>query len=127
MAPRGTVRDGAPRAAAAGGRRVAGAESAHRRGGFGDLGCSGAVRTTADVHRHRRDRHHGMTARRSGMDDWWSVDDEILACLAVNPYLTPAELGHKLGMSEPATSSLLALLAKGPVVIYTAIQVFTPT
>jgi len=28
---------------------VAGAESAHRRGGFGDLGCSGAVRTTADV------------------------------------------------------------------------------
>jgi len=45
------------------------------------------------------------------MDDWWSVDDEILACLTVNPYLTPAELGHKLGMSKPATSSLLALLA----------------
>jgi len=55
--------------------------------------------------------HHGMTSGRSSMDDWWSVDDEILACLAVNPYLTPAELGGKLGLSEPATSSLLALLA----------------
>ena len=44
-------------------------------------------------------------------DDWWSIDDEILACLAVSPYLTPAELGGKLGLSEPATSSLLALLA----------------
>ena len=38
-------------------------------------------------------------------------ESEILACLAVNPYLTPAELGGKLGLSEPATNSLLALLA----------------
>ena len=44
-------------------------------------------------------------------DDWWSIDDEILACLAVNPYLSPAELAGKLGLSEPAASSLLALLA----------------
>ncbi len=48
---------------------------------------------------------------RPSMDEWWSVDDEILACLAVNPSLTPAELGGKLGLSEPATNSLLALLA----------------
>ena len=52
-----------------------------------------------------------MTSNRSQMDDWWSVDDEILACLAVHPHLTPRELGGKLGLSETATNSLLALLA----------------
>ena len=44
-------------------------------------------------------------------EDWWAVDGEILTHLAANPALTPQELGDKLGLSEAAIASLLALLA----------------
>ena len=45
------------------------------------------------------------------MDDWWAIDEEILTSLAGNPGLTAAELGQKLGISEAAAASVLALLA----------------
>ena len=45
------------------------------------------------------------------MDEWWSIDDEILACLSVQPRLTPEDIGGKLGLTVEATTSLLALLA----------------
>jgi len=68
-----------------------------------------------------------MTSNGSGTDDWWSVDDEILACLAVHPYLTPREIGGKLSLSETAVHSLLALLAaEGKVRLRTVERAFVP-
>jgi hypothetical protein len=45
------------------------------------------------------------------MDEWWSIDREILDALAVRGAVTPAEIGHKLGIGEAAAASLLAGLA----------------
>ncbi len=45
------------------------------------------------------------------MNDWWSIDDEILDCLRTGRVMTPAEIGNKLGLSESAAVSLLGLLA----------------
>lgn len=45
------------------------------------------------------------------MNEWWSIDDEILACLSVQPLMTPAEIAGKLGLTPEAAASLLAMLA----------------
>ena len=43
---------------------------------------------------------------------WWSdFDDTILECLAGGRVITTDEIAGKLGVSEAAASSLLALLA----------------
>ena len=43
---------------------------------------------------------------------WWSdVDDTILACLDSGRILSPGEIAQKLGVSESAAGSFLALLA----------------
>jgi DNA-binding transcriptional regulator LsrR (DeoR family) len=48
----------------------------------------------------------------AGPQEWWTdLDAEILAHLEPNRAMQPAELGAKLGMSEAAVNSLLALLA----------------
>jgi hypothetical protein len=47
------------------------------------------------------------------MEPWWNdLDDAILACLADEGPLAPAEIGHRLGLSEGAVVSLVTLLAQ---------------
>lgn len=44
---------------------------------------------------------------------WKDVDADVLRCLAEQPgNITPAELGRRLGMSESAICSILAMLAE---------------
>jgi predicted ArsR family transcriptional regulator len=44
---------------------------------------------------------------------WSELDDELLRCLAdQHGAMTPAELGGRLGMSEAAVCSMLAMLAE---------------
>ena len=46
-------------------------------------------------------------------DFWSELDDEVLHCLAERPgEVTPAQLGGRLGMSEAAVCSILAMLAE---------------
>jgi len=45
------------------------------------------------------------------MTDWWTeIDDDILQCLEQADTLTPADIGDRLGLSEAAVSSALAML-----------------
>ncbi len=46
------------------------------------------------------------------MEDWWALDDEILSCLTGRGPMAPAEIGAKIGVSEPCLSSLLAMLVQ---------------
>jgi len=62
-----------------------------------------------------RHRHRGtiMTYRPTAMDFWSELDGDVLRCLAERPgEMSPAELGRRLGMSEPAVCSILAMLAE---------------
>ena len=46
------------------------------------------------------------------MDDWWSdIDNEILTTLADVGPMEAAEIGRRLGLSEPAAASLISALA----------------
>lgn len=45
-------------------------------------------------------------------DFWGELDAEVLHCLAQRGEVTPAELGGRLGMSESAVCSILAMLAE---------------
>jgi hypothetical protein len=45
------------------------------------------------------------------MEHWWAIDREILDCLTARRPMSPAEVGGKVGLSEEATASALALLA----------------
>jgi DNA-binding IclR family transcriptional regulator len=48
----------------------------------------------------------------ASIDYWSELDGEILMCLSEeNGAMAPAELGRRLGMSEPAVCSILAMLA----------------
>lgn len=45
-------------------------------------------------------------------ESWWtSLDDEILRALASGRPATPAEIGKRIGISEGAAASCLAMLA----------------
>jgi DNA-binding IclR family transcriptional regulator len=47
------------------------------------------------------------------IDFWSELDAEVLRCLAEQPgVVTPAALGGRLGMSESAVCSILAMLAE---------------
>jgi hypothetical protein len=47
------------------------------------------------------------------MNQWWSdLDEAILGCFTQGRALAPAEIGHKLGISEAGVASLLAMLAR---------------
>jgi uncharacterized membrane protein len=47
------------------------------------------------------------------VDFWSELDAEVLHCLAERQgEVTPAELGGRLGMSESAVCSILAMLAE---------------
>lgn len=49
----------------------------------------------------------------TSIDFWSELDGDLLRCLADQPgEMTPAELGRRLGMSEPAVCSILAMLAE---------------
>ena len=52
--------------------------------------------------------------RLSDETDFWSeLDEDLLRCLAErHGQMTPAELGARLGMSESAVCSVLAMLAE---------------
>ena len=54
-----------------------------------------------------------MNARMEGLlNEWWSdLDDDLLATLGAGGAMTPAELGRRLGVSEAAIGSLVAMLA----------------
>ena len=46
------------------------------------------------------------------MDSWWSeIDGAVLACFSGPGVITPAEIGHKLGITEEAACSILSMLA----------------
>jgi IclR helix-turn-helix domain len=45
-------------------------------------------------------------------DNWWTVDREILDCLARYPTMTLTELSRQLHLSEGEATSLLAELAR---------------
>lgn len=50
--------------------------------------------------------------KETGMDTWWSeLDDAVLGCLSEGA-MEPAEIGRRLGFSEEAATSLIALLAR---------------
>ncbi len=61
-----------------------------------------------------RIRHPGTSMCVPTVIDFWSdLDDDVLRCLAERQGdMTPAEIGQRLGMSEPATRSILAMLAE---------------
>ena len=43
--------------------------------------------------------------------DWWrEIDDAVLECLAIGE-ATPADIGRRLGISEAAVVSVVAMLA----------------
>jgi IclR-like helix-turn-helix domain-containing protein len=47
------------------------------------------------------------------IDFWHELDAEVLHCLAERPgEVSPAQLGGRLGMSEAAVCSILAMLAE---------------
>ena len=51
-------------------------------------------------------------AKEGSVNEWWSdLDDDLLATLGAGGAMTPAELGLRLGISESAIASLLAMLA----------------
>ena len=54
-----------------------------------------------------------MNARMEGsVNEWWSdLDDDLLATLGAGGAMTPVELGRRLGISEAAIASLVAMLA----------------
>jgi hypothetical protein len=58
--------------------------------------------------------HRGTIMRFPAETDFWSeLDEEVLDCLAERQgQMTPAELGGRLGMSESAVCSILAMLAE---------------
>jgi hypothetical protein len=46
-------------------------------------------------------------------DDWWSdLDQAVLHCLARHGGMSAADLGSRLGMDEPAATSVLSMLAR---------------
>lgn len=58
--------------------------------------------------------HGGTTMRFAAETDFWNeLDAEVLGCLAEGQgAVTPAELSGRLGMSESAVCSILAMLAE---------------
>lgn len=51
--------------------------------------------------------------RGAAIDFWSELDADVLRCLAEpSGEMTPAELGRRLGMSEQAVCSILAMLAE---------------
>ncbi|HXH83989.1 MAG TPA: hypothetical protein VNN07_13825 [Candidatus Tectomicrobia bacterium] len=47
------------------------------------------------------------------MDDWWTeIDRDVLAALAGNGAMAPADAGRGLGLSERAMTSVLSMLAQ---------------
>ncbi len=61
------------------------------------------------------------------MDGWWSeIDDEVVACLSTYGAMTPEDLGRRLGVSEEATVSLLAMLARDRRVLIRLVEVAGP-
>ena len=61
-----------------------------------------------------RIHYPGVTMRLPTAIDFWSeLDDDILRCLAERKgEMGPAEVGRRLGMSEDAVCSVLAMLAE---------------
>ncbi len=46
------------------------------------------------------------------MESWWAeIDDAVLSCLAQSDTMTTKEIARRIGMSDEATRSVLALLA----------------
>jgi len=46
------------------------------------------------------------------MNEFWDdLDDDVLRCLATRGRMTPAEIGRRLGLSESAVVSVIAMLA----------------
>ena len=44
-------------------------------------------------------------------ENWWAaLDDDVMGCLAKGESMEPAEIARRLGLSESAVVSLLALL-----------------
>lgn len=47
------------------------------------------------------------------MDDWWSeFDVDVLRCVSGSGPISPPEVGKRLGISEDAAVSVLAMLAR---------------
>jgi DNA-binding Lrp family transcriptional regulator len=47
------------------------------------------------------------------MSEFWDdLDNDVLRCLATRGRMSPAEIGRRLGISEDAVVSLVAMLAR---------------
>ena len=59
-----------------------------------------------------------------GATDFWSeLDEDVLRCLAErHGQMTPTELGARLGMSESAVCSVIAMLAETGKVRITSVE-----
>jgi hypothetical protein len=58
-------------------------------------------------------RHRGTTMYVPAVTDFWSeLESDVLRCLAEGREMTPAQIGRRVGISEHATCSILAMLAE---------------
>jgi predicted ArsR family transcriptional regulator len=57
------------------------------------------------------DHEHVLNGRDASERWWHDVDDDILRCLAPGHVMTAKEIADKIGVSESAAASFLALLA----------------
>jgi DNA-binding IclR family transcriptional regulator len=47
------------------------------------------------------------------IDFWGELDSDVLRCLSETPEgLSPAEIGHRIGISEDAAQSIVMMLAR---------------
>src|SRR5262245_49656650 len=93
----------------AGGWFGAGTRQRHWRCRVRDLGEWGGTALADRVHRDRRP--HGVSMMHSDVHWWSEIDENILACLDTGRTMTPGEIAQKLGVSESAAGSFLAMLA----------------
>jgi DNA-binding IclR family transcriptional regulator len=54
-------------------------------------------------------------------DFWGELESHVMCCLAEGREMTPAEIGERVGMSEHATCSILAMLAEAGKVRITSV------
>lgn len=97
--------------------------SRHAAGGMwqGLDGRTGGLASVVWVQRHPEDEAvvfvevdgEPLEGEEGGMDAWWSgIDEEVMACLEDVGSTEPVEIARRLGMSEEAVVSIVAMLAR---------------
>jgi hypothetical protein len=59
------------------------------------------------------DDEPAQASQSRGLGNWWNdVDEAVLACLSDGMAMAPADVGRRLGISEEAATSVIAMLAQ---------------